>query len=393
MKLKITHQSPEANAFNNIKFKQIIKMKQLSFSLICMILFFVSCNETEKMDYPTIDLVKSISVANGNMKSINDISSEYRLIPLATNDSCLLSSFRINEILDDDIWIQDNSIIYRFDKKSGNFLFKLNRKVPGSEEYLSISNFTVDPISKILFIYDLQKRKILMYDYKGTFIGSIENDFIGAFSVKDDYFIVNYSPFSDEPFHIGIYDKDWNIINQFIPKNMEVKNQKGIIYFDMFMKFNNQYYTKPSFIDTIYKIDKESIKPYLIVSTGNLKPPFEIATSLNRENKQKLQQYISQESGMIISNYYFSQYYYQMKMYQDIWDLSTLSLIYRNLRTSPESKNGFPFILKEGKTIYVEIKFVSGNCLYGSIPIEELKDIIPDIKDDDNPFIIEIKID
>jgi hypothetical protein len=303
------------------------------------------------MDYPVINLEKVISSATCDIKSLNDISSEYRLIPVETNDSCLLSSIRINEIFDDDIWINDNSTIYRFDKKSGKLLFKLDRKGPGPEEYISVSDFTVDPVSKTLFIHDLQKQRILQYDFSGTFIGSLKNNFIGSFSVMDDYFIVNYSPFSDEPFHIGIYDKNWNVFNQFIPKNMKLKNQEGLIYFDSFQKSNGQHYTRPSFADTVYKIDKISAKPCLVVLTGNLKPPFEIATSV--KNKQKRHQYIFNESGMIVSKYYFSKYYHQMKIYQDIWDLSTSSLIYRNIQTSPESKSGFPFLLKEGKTIYI----------------------------------------
>lgn len=366
-------------------------MKQLNFKLVFMILFWASCSK-KTSDYLTVNLDKAISVTNCDTKSLSDISSEYHLIPLETNDSCLLSSVRIKEVAENDIWIIDNNKVYRFDRKTGKLLFMLDRKGQGPEEYLSISDFSVDFRLKILFIYDLQKQKILKYDFTGIFLGAVENSFTGSFGLMDDGFVVCYSPFSDVPFHIGIYDKDWNVVRQLIRRNMEINNRKGLVNFDAFDKFNNQYFVKPVFADTVYKITGESAEPYLIVSKGNLNPPIDIQTTVSKENKQKIHQYISHEYGRIVSKYYFSQYYYQMKIYQDIWDLSTSSLIYRNLRTAPESKSGVSFILKAGKTIYVEPEFVSGNYLYGLVPAEEVQDIVPNVRDDDNPFIIEIKI-
>jgi hypothetical protein len=368
-------------------------MKRLIFSLVFMLLFFVSCCEKKekKSDYFIVDLEKAISATNWEMKSLNDISSEYRLFPFETNDSCLLSSCRIKEVSDSDIWVSDKDVIYQFDRQTGKLLFKLDRKGQGAEEYISILDFAVDTKLKILFVYDLHKQKIIKYDFRGIFLGYIDNNFIGSLGLIDDNFVVSYSPFSDIPFHIGIYDKNWNVVQQFIHRNMEI-NQKDIINFDMLSKFNGQYFLKTAFADTVYKINKESFERYLIVSAGNLKPPIETLTVLSKQNKQKRHQYISREYGKIISKYYFSQYYFQMKVYQDIWDLSKCSLVYRNLRTSPESKNGFPFVLDDKKTIYVEPEFVSDNCLYGIVPVEELQDIVPNVKDDDNPFIIEIKI-
>jgi hypothetical protein len=358
-----------------------------------MLLFFVSCSEKrgEKSDYFIVDLEKAISTTDWEMKSFNDISSEYRLFPLETNDSCLLSSVRIKEVSDNDIWVMNKNAIYQFNRQTGKLLFTLDRKGQGPEEYISILDFAVDTKSKILFIYDSQKQKIIKYDFNGVFLGYIENNFIGSFGLIDDNFVVSYSPFSDMSFHIGIYDKNWNVVKQFIPKSIEIK-QKDIFHFDMLSKFNGQYFLKIAFADTVYKINKESFERYLTVSAGSLKPPIEILTVLSQENKEKRHQYITNEYGKIISKYYFSQYYYQMKVYQDIWDLSKCALIYRNLRTSPESKSGFPFVLNNKKTIYVEPEFVSDNCLYGIVPVEELQDIFPNVKDDDNPFIIEIKL-
>jgi hypothetical protein len=50
--------------------------------------------------------------------------------------------------------------------------------------------------------------------------------------------------------------------------------------------------------------------------------------------------------------------------------------------------SGYPFVLNERKTIYVNAGFVSENNLYCIVPIEELPDVVPDLKNDDNPFII-----
>jgi hypothetical protein len=180
------------------------------------------------------------------------------------------------------------------------------------------------------------------------------------------------------------------MLKQFMPKTNTAVQKSDVYHFDALYKFNGKYYVKKSFGDTIYQINKEHINPCFILSERDLKIPVQIATDLSK--KKERSRYIYGESGYLISNYYFSSYYYQNMCYQDVWNLETSSLICRNLIKSQESRKGVPFFIEE-KMIYVWPKFVAENYLYCIIPAEEIQAIIPNLQDDSNPCILEMKID
>jgi hypothetical protein len=365
-------------------------MKRLSLLFISVLLLFTACSPNKKSDYLTLNLEEAIKLTNSDL-ILNDISSGYRVIPLETNNSCLLSDPSIKYVSDSDIWIKDNQAIYRFDKKSGCLLFKLDKKGQGPEEYLSISDFVIDYKTQTISIYNLNGKKLLMYNFDGKYLNLFDNDFIGSFDLIDEtYFLVSYNPFSEKPFHIGIYDKSWNELNQFMPKTEAFNQKEGLVHFDMLCKFNEKHYTKKPFNDTLYQVDKEQAKPYLILSEGNLRIPAQVATDLSK--KKDRSRYIFGEFGYMILKYYFSSYYYQNKRYQDVWNLETSSLVYRKIAQEPEDKQGVPFVI-QGETIFVWPKFVYDDYLYCVVPAENMQKIIPGMQEDDNPVIIEIKID
>jgi hypothetical protein len=363
-------------------------MKQLFF--LFTLIFLTACSPEKKSDCININLAESIKLTNSNLKSLNDISSDYHIIPVETSDSCLLSNINIKYVSDSDIWIKDNHVIYRIDRKNGRILFKLDKKGQGPEEYLSISDFVIDYKTRTIFIYDIGKKKLITYNFDGKYLNSFENDFIGSFDLTDeDCFLVSYNPYFDDPFHIGIYDKSWNLLNRFIPKTDAVNQNGNLHHFDVLYKFEGKHYFRKSFGDTIYQVDIQSINPYFIISKGNLKIPVRIATDISK--KAERSQYIYGEFGYMISGYYFSSYFYQNKNYQDVWNLETSSLIYRNLRQGPDSKNGIPFVI-QGKTVFVWPKFAGKKYLYCYAPADEMREIIPEMKEDDNPVILKIKI-
>jgi hypothetical protein len=364
-------------------------MKQFSLLFILFVIFFTACSSPAKQsDYITLHLEKEIKSMSSE-RTLNDISSDYRVIPLETNDFCLLSAPRIKHVSDSDIWIEDNHVIYRFDKK-GRLLFKLDKKGQGPEEYLSISDFVIDYRTQTIFIYDMNKKKIITYSFEGKYLDAFKNDFIGSFDlINENDFIVSYTPYSDKPFYIGIYDKSWNELNQFLPKTEVLNQKKGIFHFDILYKFNEKYHFIKAFGDTIYQVNSQSVQPYIVVSKGNLKMPVHIATDISKKKERSL--YIFGEYGYIISDYYFSLYYYQNNRYHDIWDLKTSSLVCRNLNTVNNSKDGIPFVIQE-KTIFVWPNFVCNEYMYCVVSTDKMQDIIPELKEEDNPVILELRI-
>ncbi|MDR1897965.1 MAG: hypothetical protein LBR10_14365 [Prevotellaceae bacterium] len=102
--------------------------------------------------------------------------------------------------------------------------------------------------------------------------------------LNDTVFCVSYKPFSNNSYDIGIYDIEWNLLNQYLP--VEQKKPEGdLFHYSDFHKFNNQFYYQQALGDTLYHVEENGISPFLVVSKGNLKVPFDVAVNLKKRNK------------------------------------------------------------------------------------------------------------
>jgi hypothetical protein len=345
------------------------------------------------MGYPEIDLSSGIEVEKGTIPSLNNITDEYCLYPLQTSDSVLLSdisNIQIKLVTENDIWMSDNAVIYKFEKKTGKCLSKIDKRGDGPEEYISISDFIVDTVENIVLVYDGNKKRINTYDFNGNYKESVPNDFIGSFaSLNDSTFIVSYSPLSGHNYHVGFYDRKWNLVCNLMPRNDSIQTNSRLVSFDRLMNLRGQWGIAVPFNDTVYRIDENKSEPDFIISKGHLKISEQIVTDISR--KKERAGYIFGEYGFLSASYYFSFYMYQNKIYHDVWDINSRSLLCRNTRSSIEEKEGLLFII-EGKEVYLKPKFVSGNYLYNVIPSYEMMDVIPSLQNDDNPVVVELKL-
>lgn len=355
-------------------------------------IFFLSCNNSKQDDhlvYKVIDIGKSLNINVIKKINLNDISQEFNLIPVETNDSTLFKHLFIAGVTKDEIISFDEKVLYSIKKDNGAVKTILNKQGAGPTEYKYIINAILETDSTI-HIYDSGKRGFLKYDFLGNFISFFKSDSITAYKrLKNENYYVSYSPFLKTDKHIGVYDKDWTFLRN------GINNNRKDIDFDMsfwneIKTYNQKLFFKDIFCDTIYHVTTEQDIPYMILSKGKYKVPLEIASSMERSEKEG-HNYIISEDYKIASKYCFLTYYYDYNRYYDIWDIETSELIYRNIFNRQKGSPGIPIMIND-LIINVWVNYTDNNSIYCIIEADDALKLLPSLPKDTNPILLEVKL-
>lgn len=120
--------------------KNLDKMKDVLFVLfVCL---FMSCGKQ-----PAVSSV-GMTIGVETNASIEEFIEEVALVPLETNDECLLGELEKIYESDGRLYILDKrkAAVFVFDK-SGKYLYKIERRGNGPEEYVEVSDFDVKEAS------------------------------------------------------------------------------------------------------------------------------------------------------------------------------------------------------------------------------------------------------
>ncbi|MCD7936830.1 MAG: 6-bladed beta-propeller [Tannerellaceae bacterium] len=255
--------------------------RKIVLTLISCILMGCS-NEQTTYPYPVIDIINSI----GNYQKVycSDYFDSIELIPLETNDSCLLEIVPLPKILLKDSFIFMKTGIngvYAFDL-SGNFRNQIGRRGQGVGEY----NMSIPFINKkrpVIYLED--SHQILEYDYKGNFIRSFkmpmieeEKTFTQYAHVSDNLFIAQMDYDGKSKYKYGLINDQGEVIKYF----------PGHIFFNRQGRFTGLYdsslppfyidqvlYVKDYVNDTIYSIIDSHIQPAYVFDFGKYSYPKE----------------------------------------------------------------------------------------------------------------------
>lgn len=118
-----------------------------------------------------------INSVNDDDESENDpekrglVYDDVQIVPLETNDSCLISVMKEIRIVDSLVFVMDNKELLVFDRNDGRFISKIGKEGSGPEDYISLNSFFIDERSQTVSIIDEMKRAIISYDFNGAFKG------------------------------------------------------------------------------------------------------------------------------------------------------------------------------------------------------------------------------
>ena len=370
-----------------------MKKTSIIFAMVFMVLF--SCKKEEKTKCIVIDIANTINTKELKQFSLDDIAQEIRLIPIETTDSILFGNVFIVGVTEEYIVVCEGTFgvepaVYFINKTNGKVSSIINRYGRGPGEYIRIAFVSLNKRDETIYLSDLTKTN--EYTFDGKLVNSFQNDSIGMLRMlKDGNFAVSYrwTNTANTEFALGIYDSSWNLKRKGMPK--AEKNIKfDMIYTDGTIEFNDECFYRLAHSDTLYRITSEFDEPYLVYAKGKYRLPIEIKASREKTKKEGYR-YIRDDSGMLISKYDFLSFYYNNKLYYDVWNIENSSLMYRSIYSREGGVYGIPITVNE-KKIYVWPTFVSKDAIYCTIEGEDAINLIPSLLEDSNPVILEIRL-
>jgi hypothetical protein len=247
------------------------------FLIIIIITLSLGCNNQNQDKPGSIDL---LSNAKDEITNLSKIASEVKYIPLKTSENSLISY--IHDIKTDNarIYVFILEKILCFDKK-GEFLFKLENKGRGPEEYTNIYDWDISPENNLLLL--LSKKRLLMFNItENNFIFlkslSLRDEFSKADFVPEENIILlsSFSSVGNEHFRNVFINFNGDTINvrpnyyKFTPlKNAGFAFSWSNIHY----KYNNSIFFKEVTCDTIFTLSQNNkIKPYMILNSHETSP-------------------------------------------------------------------------------------------------------------------------
>lgn len=98
--------------------------------------------------------------------SLEELNLQVDVLPLETNNSCLLG--KITQLEDVDyLWIVSERQLYQFNKQ-GSFIKMIGQRGQGPSEYVAVEHIQIDEQKKQIYVLDYLGRKLLAYDYEGS---------------------------------------------------------------------------------------------------------------------------------------------------------------------------------------------------------------------------------
>lgn len=208
-------------------------MKKNIVIFICFCFCFVTCKQADIKKQASCVLVIN-NVKQNDPILYSSIFKNLDIVPLETNDICLISRITSMRYEDNKFFIfdSDQETIFIFDNKGG-FINKIRKRGGGPGEYTTIGGFDVDSKNKLICLSS--RNKLIYYDYQGTFIKDEPMTKCNDLILSDKY-VLAYTGFM----HSNINGKERDCM--LVVKDRETSVIKGYIPFDM-QKIGGTYRT------------------------------------------------------------------------------------------------------------------------------------------------------
>jgi hypothetical protein len=294
------------------------------------VLILMSCQNIKNNNYN--NQLVTIKVNDTDFKNngkLSTIVSNITIVPLETNDSCLIIS--INKVVNykNTYYVFDKSAqnIFKF-SQSGKFLSKIGRRGDGPGEFLEIHDFLINEESNSILISDYFK--VHEYSLDGKFIGDFKTDILFSKFIK--------SPGENKYYCFGTQDDRLSVasckfeLEQSYFKNST--NDNGVVSHHFIGDGSLILFHLSSTNDTIYSLQNHKPIPYYNFDFGNKK-------YLNNEKKEfvgnELNKFLYDGCNCIscytfipTQNFIFIQLKYSKNIYSGFYNKSTRKVKFIN---------------------------------------------------------------
>lgn len=346
--------------------------------------------------------------------SYDNLIKSVRYIPLETNENSLLGmgDILVRKVAGKFVVSTGQGPFFKmriFDA-NGKYISNVFNIGRGRNELSMPAHWTFNDSLKKISITDIDN-KCLFYDIMTEkLIETKVAEPIFKYAMLDDgtYVIVHQSPSdprsgTSELPYMYFLDMNGNVISErYYPSERDISYRAipnvGSWPYETYI-LKPTYYGAifgDVFNDTLYAIKSKSyIRPKYILNRGqNYMPTIdEVHDDLDKKSKKMYFNYITDSP-----EYLFVSYWYNKLDCNAIWNKKSKELI-ANVKVEEEVYNKFnrsycfmPFSFDGFKGILFIDYVTADNKIYVGVNASQLMNVLPDLKDDDNPVIIEITL-
>lgn len=374
--------------------------------IVPLVLIFSKPKESLKeIPQPTESIFKiplDKNINNQGVIGLKEMAEDIQYIKLEFTTECPIGKIIYFAATQNYFFAADIKMIYQF-SRNGKFIRKIGNIGKGPGEYLGFRDFTVDETNQKLYILTNWTREILIYGFDGKYLGKIplKNDAIEKCDyIGDSLLALQVHPIERKSLlSTELIDDHGNSklkLNSSIIKLSELNNWMGS---NLIYTFNQNVYVKEFNNDTVFQITPQGLAPYFILDLGKYASPL---TYSKEDRKKYIQPYRIFENGQRIIIFFFYNDKKCVAQYSKETGFTSISI--PENENQPGITNDFdngmnfymtllPFSLKTTRDEwllpiqavilkeYCDNKDVQGN----------LKEMISDLKVEDNPVIMVVK--
>lgn len=247
-------------------------------------LFISSCNNKnhETASNSALYLVDLDEIKLEDTIHISSYFKSVTPIVLETNEGCLIKKIDNIQIIDSLIFILDRDMknLFCFNQ-SGKFLRKIGNRGAGPDEYMDLSDFTIDTQEGKIYFLDNYSQNIKVYDFGGTWLSSFnyksekegKSDQIQYVnnSLYLDFQPVNISSKKDAPLLYKINCDNGDFESSLLSANKNNLGWKQLIFSDdgvFYGRTSENTVYIPLFSSTIFSL-RDDVSPYLSLHSKN----------------------------------------------------------------------------------------------------------------------------
>lgn len=257
-------------SWNLLNHRLIMKKSTLYFMFLHF--FFISCGEKSAIKESEIiksvetEIIKIVDIHANTHIDISSLLDTIKYVKLELTEESIIGYIQKITIYEDRIYILDTqtSSLFVFDI-NGNYLFKIDRRGAGPEEYIQLDFFDIDFRNNEIMLTDLMGYWVMKYDMDGNFISREKIPFrIEGIAPGFDNGYAVYANYRDnkttmkQEYNLIYLDSLMNITKAYFPylsTNIRFATPQASVFYP----YNENFHFFSLYGNNIYKIGKEGL--------------------------------------------------------------------------------------------------------------------------------------
>lgn len=358
---------------------------------VLMLLFCFSCSSKSGSDAVgksdaglsvTVDLVDYIEGEKEDEIALSGLVDSLVYIPLQTPDDLPVDVLLAVKMSPDEIFVMDRQQkLYRFDSH-GRFLNLIGSRGEGPSEYVSAVDFEIDASQDVVYLFDIYRKKIKVYQMSGAFVQDIVvPDGVESMALLNDTCFIGYRPWyatvdkSDECVVFGKSEEVYRTIS-FEPKENVEGVKIDLFRMPDFSQLASSSRFRMPFEHSVFLIsDDNKVAKDVVFEMGKYLLPMEVSMNNELYNKNLNSSYIFELYANRVSDFIYMNFFYRKKRYRVVYDIVHDKFYTVFVGHEPKGiKNDL-----DGGATFWPMWFASDRMI-GVVPADELEDTYVDSK-------------